>query len=169
MFKQGLSLLSFLTLAVVSINAHAESKIAVVDVQRVIQSLPQVATIEQTINAEFNDQRQEIQKLQADGQFMVQKLQRERATMSEDEVKKLEEQIQTLGQELQQKAQPLQQNIQRRTNEERQKLVGMIQQSINTIASSEGYDLVLNANAVPYTKPEHDISQRVLDAVSKLN
>ncbi len=167
--KKGLAVVLLAGFSMMSMAANAADKIGVVDVQMILQSLPQIATIEQNINEEFRDQRQEIQKLQSDGNFMVQKLQRESATMSEEEKVKLQEQIQALSQDLQAKAQPLQQNIQRRTNEERQKLFGLIQQAIDGIAAKEGYDLVLNRTAVPYVKQEFDISQKVLDQVSKAN
>lgn len=158
----------FLVMSLASFSAAAEQKIAIVDVQRVLQSLPQLATIEQTINSEFADRRQEVQKLQSDGNFMVQKLQRESATMSEDEKNKLQQDIQKLGEELQSKAQPLQQEIQIRTNQERDKLLSLIEQAVDAIAAKNDFDLVLNAAVVPFAKPQHDISQDVLDQVSKV-
>ncbi|MFC3121900.1 OmpH family outer membrane protein [Agaribacter flavus] len=167
--NKGLAFFALVGLSVMSVVANAADKVGIVDVQRIIQSLPQIAAIEQSINEEFKDQRQEIQKLQSDGNFMVEKLQRESATMSEEEKTKLQQQIQELGQQLQQKAQPLQQNIQARTNEERQKLFGLIQQAINGIATEEGYDIILNAGSVPFAKPEFDISSKVLDKVSQAN
>ncbi len=158
----------FLVMSLTSLTAAAEQKIAIVDVQRVLQSLPQLATIEQTINAEFAERRQEVQKLQSDGNFMVQKLQRESATMSEDEKNQLQQEIQQLGEELQSKGQPLQQEIQIRTNQERDKLLSLIEQAIDAIAAEKDFDLVLNAAVVPFAKSQHDISQDVLDQVSNV-
>ncbi|MEM0910250.1 MAG: OmpH family outer membrane protein [Pseudomonadota bacterium] len=158
----------FLVISLTSLTAAAEQKIAIVDVQRILQSLPQLATIEQTINSEFADRRQEVQKLQSDGNFMVQKLQRESATMSEEEKTQLQQQIQQVGEELQSKAQPLQQEIQIRTNQERDKLLSLIEQAIDAIAAEKDFDLVFNAAVVPFSKPNHDISQDVLDQVSKV-
>ncbi len=166
-FIKGISIALLFTLATVSSAANAEQKIGVVDVQQVLQALPQVAVIEQNINAEFADQIQEVNRLRSDGNFLVEKLQREEATMSPEQIKELQDQINSVGQQLQQKGQPLQQNMQRRTAEERNKLLGLIKQAIDGIASKEGYDVVLNANAVPFTKPDFDISQQVLDQVSK--
>jgi outer membrane protein len=59
--------------------------------------------------------------------------------------------------------------MQRRTEEERRKLFALIQQSINAIADKEGFDMVLNSNAVPFSAEKFDISQKVLDQVSKIN
>jgi outer membrane protein len=166
-FIKGLSIVALFSIAVVSNAANAEQKIGVVDVQLVLQALPQVATIEQSINAEFADDIQEVQRLRSDGNFLVEKLQREEATMAETAIKELQQQINDVGQQLQALGQPLQQNMQRRTQEERNKLLGLIKQSIDGIAAAGNYDLILNASAVPFMKPAFDISQDVLDQVSK--
>ncbi|MDT0593704.1 OmpH family outer membrane protein [Glaciecola petra] len=164
-----LSLAVLFTVATMSTAANAEQKIGVVNVQAVLANLPQVATIEQNINAEFADQMQEVQRLRADGNFLVEKLQREEATMSEAQIKELQAQINDIGQQLQQKGQPLQQNMQRRSQEERDKLLGLIGQAIQAIADSGKYDLILNATAVPFAGEEFNITQEVLDRVSKAN
>lgn len=168
-FIKGLSLAALFTLATLSSAVNAEQKLAVVDVQQVLQALPQVAVIEQTINAEFEPQIQEVQRLSADGNFLLEKLQRERATMSPDQITELEAQVNDIGQQLQEKRTPLQQNMQRRTEEERRKLFALIQQAIDTIASKDKYDMVLNSNAVPFSQTKYDISQEVLEQVSKVN
>jgi outer membrane protein len=168
-FIKVLTLAALFTLATMSGAVKAEQKLGVVNVQEVLQALPQVAVIEQNIQAEFADQIQEVQRLRSDGNFLLEKLQREKATMSADQIKDIEGQVNTLGQQLQAKGQPLQENMQRRTEEERRKLFALIQQSINAIADKEGFDMVLNSNAVPFSAEKFDISQKVLDQVSKIN
>ena len=168
-FIKGLSFAILFTLATISGAANAEQKFGVVDVQQVLQALPQVAVIEQTIQAEFAEQIQEVQRLRSDGNFLLEKLQREKATMSAEQITELEGQVNAVGQQLQDKGQPLQENMQRRTEEERRKLFGLIQQAIEAIATKDNYDLVLNSNAVPFSDPKFNISQEVLEQVSKAN
>ena len=74
---RALSLVALISVAAFSAAVQAEQKIAVVNVQAVLANLPQVQTIEQEINQEFAEQIQEVQKLQDDGNFLVEKLQRE--------------------------------------------------------------------------------------------
>lgn len=167
-FIKSLSFAAFVTVSSMSGAANAQ-KLAVVDVQQVLQSLPQVAVIEQNIQAEFASQMQEVQRLRSDGNFLVEKLQRERATMSEVAITDLEGQINVLGQQLQQKGQPLQQDVERRTEEERRKLFALIQQAIDSIAEKENYDMVLNSNAVPFSDKKFDISEKVQQQVSRAN
>lgn len=168
-FIKGLSLATLFTLVAISGVASADQKLAVVNVQRILQSMPQVAVIEQNIQAEFAGQIQEMQRLNNDGNFLLEKLKRERPTLSPTAISELEGQINGLSQQLQQKGQPLQENMKRRTEEERMKLFALIQQAIEGIAKKGRYDMVLNANAVPFTDDKYDISDKVLEQVSKAN
>ena len=150
--------------AMFSTAAMAEQKIGVVNVQGIFQALPQAAEIQNAIQLEFKEQVDEVNLLQRDGQLYTEKLQRDAATMSEQEKK-----ILSVREQLSQKVQPLQQNIQRRQNEERNKLLALIKQAIDAVAAKEGYDIVLDAPAIVYADESHDMSQQVLDQVSKIN
>ncbi|MFT6269368.1 MAG: outer membrane protein [Alphaproteobacteria bacterium] len=166
-FIKGLSLAALFTLAAISGAANAQQKLAVVDVQDVLLALPQVEIIEGAIEAEFTEQMKEVKRLNSDGKFLLEKLQREKATMSAQQILDLEGQINTVGQQLREKGKPLQENMKRRTEEERNKLFGLIQQAIDDIAKEDDYDMVLNSNAVPFSKSSFNITQQVLEQVSK--
>ncbi|MEW9797632.1 OmpH family outer membrane protein [Alteromonas sp. CYL-A6] len=155
--------------ALISTSAMAAQKIGVVDVQGVFQSMPQAAEISNSIQEEFKTQIEEVNQLQRDGQFYAERLQRDAATMSEQEKQDLQNKIMEVREKLTEKGQPLQQNIQRRSNEERNKLLGLIKQAIDAVAAREGYDMVLNQNAVAFSKETYDLSEEVLEQVNKLN
>ncbi len=145
----------------------ADQKIGVVDVQGITRSLPQFAEIAQLVTAEFKDQIQEVNTQSEEYNFLVQKLQRESATMSAEEKTKLEEQIIALQTTLQEKTGPLQQNMQRREQEEQRKLLGLVMQAVEKIAEDGKYDVVLNRSTTPFVKPEFDIYQVGLKEVTK--
>jgi outer membrane protein len=44
--------------------------------------------------------------------------------------------------------------------------LGLVKQAIDAVAQAESFDMVLNANAVTFVKPEFDISQKVLQQVN---
>jgi len=155
--------------ALVSGSAMAEQKIGVVDVQTVFQAMPQAAEISNSIQMEFKDQMDEVNQLQKDGQFYAERLQRDAATMSEKDKKELQQKIQGVREQLAEKGQPLQQNIQRRQNEERNKLLGLIKQAIDSVAKKDDYDLILSAGAVSFSKEQFDVSEQVLEQVKKTN
>lgn len=149
-----------------STAALAAQKVAIVDVQGILQASPQMVELQSTFNEEFKDEIGLIQKLRKDIEFEVEKLQRDGATMSEAQKQASEEKIKAIGAEFQEKSQPLQQVLQRRQNEEQTKLLGLIKQAIDTVALAENFDMVLNANAATFVKPEFDISQKVLQQVN---
>lgn len=148
-------------------SAYAQQKIGVANVQGIFQSIPQAATIQQSITEEFKDDLEVVNRLEKDLQYYLEKQKRDTATMSQQEITELEQKLLSLREEYTAKAQPLQQNIQRRQNEERNRLLGMIQQGINKVAEAEDFDVILNAGAVTYIDQQFDVSQKVIEEISK--
>ncbi|MGJ8681745.1 OmpH family outer membrane protein [Paraglaciecola sp.] len=154
--------------AMMSSAVQAEQKIGAVNVQGIFQSLPQAATIQQTIAEEFKDKTEEVSRLEKDIKYYLEKNQRDAATMSDKEKKELQEKIIQLRTDYEAKAKPLQQEIQQRAQQEQNKLLGLIRQGIEAVAAKEKYDVILNATAVTFIKPEHDISKAVIEQVNKI-
>jgi outer membrane protein len=168
-FTKSLIAGALLSTAMVSSAVLAEQKIGVVNVQGVFQSMPQAASIQATIAAEFKDKTEEVSRLEKDIKYYMEKNQRDAATMSAKEKTELEGKIIALRDEYTGKAQPLQQEIQKRLQEEQNKLLGLIKQGIDAVAAKEKYDVILNSNAVAFINPENEISKSVLEQVGKIN
>lgn len=167
-YKKAAALLLALATGAFSLQAQAE-KIGVIDIQAVFQQLPQAAAIESTINAEFKDRIEAVQRLQTDIKYYMDKQQREDTTMGDNDRKELEGKLRALGTEYQEKAKPLETELRRRKAEEQNRLLGMIKQSVDKIGKAEQYDLILQNTAVVYLGDESDnLSQKVIEAVSKL-
>ena len=156
-FTKSLIAGALLTSAMASSAVFAEQKIGAVNVQGIFQAMPQAASIQESIAAEFKDKTEEVSRLEKDIKYYLEKNQRDAATMSAKEKTELETKILTLREEYTAKAQPLQQEIQKRLQEEQNKLLGLIKQSIDVVAAKEKYDVILNANSVAYINPENDI------------
>jgi outer membrane protein len=168
-FTKSLIAGALLTSAMASSAVFAEQKIGAVNVQGIFQAMPQAASIQEAIAAEFKDKTEEVSRLEKDIKYYLEKNQRDAATMSAKEKTELEDKIIALREEYTGKAQPLQQEIQKRLQEEQNKLLGLIKQGIDAVAAKEKYDVILNANAVAFINEENDISKMVLDQVSKIN
>jgi len=160
---------ALLTSAMASSAVLAEQKIGAVNVQGVFQAMPQAASIQESIAAEFKDKTEEVSRLEKDIKYYLEKNQRDAATMSAKEKTELEQQILALREEYTSKAQPLQQAIQARLQEEQNKLLGLIKQGIDAVAAKQKYDIIMNANSVAYINPDLDISKLVLEQVNKIN
>ncbi|WP_299268853.1 OmpH family outer membrane protein [uncultured Psychrosphaera sp.] len=151
-----------------SASALAEN-MAVVNMQLVASKIPQTAAMQQALTSEFAGATEEIQKLESDIKFNMEKFQRESMTMSDEQKTTLRTQVEELQKTYQAKAQPLEQQIRRRQTEERNKIFALIQQAISAVAAEEKLDIVLNAQSLAFAKPELDISEKVAAKVSKLN
>lgn len=168
-FTKNLIAGALLTTTMASTSVFAEQKIGAVNVQGVFQAMPQAADIQETIAAQFKDKTEEVSRLEKDIKYYLEKNQRDAATMSEKEKTELEGKIIALREEYTAKAQPLQKEIQARLQEEQNKLLGLIKQGIDAVASKGKYDVILNSNSVAFINPDNDISQLVLEQVGKIN
>ena len=168
-FTKSLIAGALLTTAMASSAVFAEQKMGVVNVQGIFQAMPQAASIQESIAAEFKDKTEEVSRLEKDIKYYLEKNQRDAATMSAKEKTELEGKIIALREEYTGKAQPLQQEIQKRLQEEQNKLLTLIKQGIDAVAAKEKYDVILNANSVAFVNPELDVSKLVLDQVAKIN
>jgi len=168
-FTKNLIAGAFLTSAMASSAVLAEQKIGVVNVQGIFQSMPQAASIQESISAEYKDKTEEVSRLEKDIKYYLEKNQRDAATMSSKEKTELEGKITALREEYTAKAQPLQQEIQNRLKEEQNNLLGLIKQGIDSVASKGKYDVILNANSVAYVNPDLDVSKLVLEQIAKIN
>ena len=148
--------------------AHAE-KIAVVDMGEVFEQLPQREQISQSLKTEFGDRVADVQKMQEEMRTLVEKQQRDGALMSDTQKTELVRKMESLKSDFQLKGKALDEDMRRRQGEEQNKLLVKVQQAINTIAETESYDIVLQRGAVIYVKPEADISDKVVQVLSKGN
>ena len=145
--------------------AQAEQKIGYVNSAKVFQALPQREVVAKKLQKEFKDKSAELQAIQAKGKTKVEKLKRDGELMSQDDIDKLRLEISQLESELKLKAQSFDKLRQRRQAEEEQKLFHIIQKAINQIAQKQGFDMVLEQQAVRFSKPENDISNAVIDSL----
>ena len=150
-----------------STQAAAESKIAVISVPRIMQEIPQAKAIESKLKAEFEPRVREMQRLQSEGETMAAKMKKDESFMSADERTKLQRKLAELQSDFNLKGQALQEDQRRRFSEEQKKLLDKVQVAIDSVAKSQGYDMVLNGQAVVFGAEKLDITSQVIQQVSK--
>lgn len=146
----------------------ADQKIAVVNFQEIMSKIPQTAALMQSLEAEFKDDKAMITQLEKDIKYYQEKLKRDGSLMSEKEKQELDTKVKSLFQEYQVKGKALQQKATQRQNEETNKIIALVRQAVDNIAVKKDYDFVLSQQAVVYTKPDADITDVVVERVSKL-
>ncbi|ALQ55328.1 MAG: outer membrane protein [Pseudoalteromonas tetraodonis] len=151
-----------------SVNAFAH-KVGIVDMQEIYKQLPQMAKIEQSLQTEFAERRQELEKLQGDIRFEAEKFKRESTTMSQDQKDALRDKIQGMQKNLAEKGRPLEQEIKSRQNQELAKVQTLIIETIQEIAKKGDFDEVKVKDTTIYFNPKEvtDLSEKVVQAVSK--
>ncbi|MBB1334536.1 OmpH family outer membrane protein [Pseudoalteromonas sp. SR44-5] len=144
-------------------------KVGIVDMQEIYKQIPQMAKVEQTLQAEFAERRQELEKLQGDIRFEAEKFKRESTTMSQAQKDALREKVEGMQKNLAEKGRPLEQEIKTRQNQELAKVQGIIIKAIEDIAKDGKYDEVKVKDTTIYFNPKTvvDLSSKVVDKVSK--
>ena len=151
---------------VTSAGVQAASDIAVVNMGSLFQQVAQNSGVSNTLENEFKGRASELQSLETNLQTKMQRLQRDGSTMKAAERTKLESQVMAERETFAGKAQAFEQDRNRRSNEERGKLVTRIQAAVKKVADDKRYDVVLDASTVAYTgKNVTDITSDVLKQV----
>ncbi|MGL9760236.1 MAG: molecular chaperone Skp [Symbiopectobacterium sp.] len=148
-----------------SANVQATDKIAVVNVASIFKQLPQRETVAKQLENEFKGRASELQKMESDLQTKMQKLQRDDSTMKASDRSKSENDLMAQREQFSNKAQAFEQDNRRRQMEERNKILSRIQDAIKSVASKDGYDIVIDANAIAYVGNAKDITADVLKQV----
>ena len=147
--------------------AMAETKIAVINVPRIMQEIPQGKAVEAKLKSEFSSRVRELQGLESQGLALSAKLKKDESFMSADERTKSQRKLAELQADFNLKGQALQEDQRRRYGEEQKIVLQKVQAAVDSIAKAQGYDLVLNGQAVVYGSEKVDISSQVIQQVSK--
>jgi outer membrane protein len=135
-----------------SASVQAADKIAIVNVASIFQQMPARDAVAKQLENEFKSRATDLQSQERSLQTKMQRLQRDGATMkASDRSSKLEKDVMAQREAvLSAKAQQFEQDNRRRQMEERNKILSRIQDAVKSVASKEGYDVVIDANAVAY-------------------
>jgi len=140
---------------------------AVVDTARIMQQLPQREAISKMLNQEFQPRAAELQRMQKEIVELDKKRQRDAALMSPQEQTDIMRKLEQLDAQIKLKGKAFKEDQQRRGQEEQGKLVGLLQNAIQAVSERNNYDLVVTKQAVLFAKPELDISDKVIQELSK--
>lgn len=141
---------------------QAADKIAVVNISSIFQQSPQRAVVAKQLENEFKIRATELQSMESDLQTKMQRLQRDGSTMKTSERSSLENLVMAQRENFSNKAQAFEQDNNRRQTEERNKILSRIQDAVKSVAIKEGYDVVIDTNAVAYASNTKDITADVL-------
>ncbi len=153
-----------LALAAPFASAQAQTKIAVVNIPKLLEESPQAKTAMQALQDEFAPRQREIVATQNDLKAKEEKLQRDGAVMAENERRAAEKELRDGQRELSRKQNEYVEDLNLRRNEEIGKLQRSLLQEVQAYARSQNYDLVVG-DGVLYVNESLDITPQVLSAL----
>jgi len=149
-----------------SASVQAADKIGVVNVQEIFQKMPAREAVAKQLENEFKGRATALQAQETALQSQMQNLQRSSSTMKAADRAKLEKQVMANREDFSAKAQAFDNDNRKRQAEERNKILGRIQDAVKTVAAKDDLDVVIDANALAYASPDaKDITDEVLKQV----
>ena len=159
--------LLFLTLIVISINAHPV-KIGYIDVEKVVNSLSQYQKDNETLSQQFEPKKQELLDLFKHIELLKNNLNNVDNLTNNDAHQKELDKIRELEIIFQTETELWQQQLNQKKLELLQKIETMINQAIKEYAASENYDLILYENAA-FVSDELNISNKIISKIEELS
>ena len=159
--------LLFLTLIVISINAHPV-KIGYIDVEKVVNSLSQYQKDNETLSQQFEAKKQELLDLFKHIELLNKNLNNVDKFTNNDAYQKELEKIQELKIIFQTETELWQQQLNQKKFEILQQIETVINKAIKEYAASENYDLILYENAA-FVSDELNISNIIISKIEELS
>jgi outer membrane protein len=144
--------------------AYAEIKIAVVDYGKLMEESPQAKSVSEALKNEFTPRQRDLQAQQASVKNKEERLQKDEATMTQDQRTRAEKELRDGAREFSRKQSELQDDFNARKNEEMSRLQRILIEEVRTYAKAQGFDLVV-ADGVIYSTPNLDITPAILTAL----
>lgn len=152
--------------ACVSFNANAE-KIAVLGVQQALLASDAAADFRAKLKSEFTKDEKKILDLEKQVKSAREKLAKNQGLVSAEEFKQQRIQFQKLFAEYQRSGQALQQKKMEREQAFLKEMKPLLDKVIRGLIEKEGFDLVVNKQAVLFNKHELDITPKVVELLNK--
>ena len=127
--------------------ATAQVKIAHIDVQKLLEEMPERKSVEAQLKKVEQSYMNDIQAAVKELQARAEKYQKEAAALSEAEFLKKSEEIQTMEANIRQSQQTAAQKLQEKQKELVEPLLKKVKSSIEKIAKSKGFQYVLDSSA----------------------
>ncbi len=161
--KRSIWLATMLTVAgaVAMAPAQADTKIGVVNIDRLIKDSPQGKAVEDALRNDASAKQRELVALQASLKAKQEKLEKDGSTMTADQRSKAEKDLRDGNRDLSQKANDYQEELTNRQNEELSRLQNALVAEVQSYALSQKFDLVI-ASGVVYAANTLDLTDAVL-------
>ena len=136
--------------------------IAVIDPTRIMQQSPQYEAASAQLEKEVSERKEKLAEQQKQIAELEQKLKRDAALMSEDEVQRLTTDISKRKRKLKYAEAEFREDMSLRNNELNTKLTKQVEEVVTELAREESIDLIVSDNLVFHASARIDISDKVI-------
>lgn len=151
-----------LMFTMVSVNAFADTKMGVVDLQKIMQTAPQMKVIQEKLEKEYKPRRDKLVAMEEGLKKDMEQFKRDSAVLSQTQKKELEKKIVSTQQQFEREGQQYQQELSTAHNEAMEDFYNKIRAAIAKVAESEKYDIVLQKDAAPFSVDKLDVTAKVM-------
>lgn len=148
--------------------AHAEFKMAYLDIQKAIQSSNAGKKAKENLQGEADKKNKELEKKKNDIEKMREDFEKKASVMSEDARKRKEAELQEEMMKWNQSASKAQTDLQKKEGELLTPIVEKMKKVVEKVAKEKGYSMVIqsnqNAQIVLYAATDLDITEAVIKA-----
>lgn len=148
-----------------SFVAAANTKIGVVDLQKIMQNAPQMKEIQANLEKNFKDRRDKLVAMEENLKKDMEDFKKNNAVLTAAKRKELEEKIIAQQQKLEQDGQQYQQELSAANNEAMEGFYNKIKAAIAKVAASDKYDLVFQKDAAPFSQDALDVTSKVMKEI----
>lgn len=161
-----ISVILLMAFSLLSASAFAESKIGVVDLQKIMQTSSQMKDIQQKLEKEFKPRRDKLVAMETSLKADMEKFKRDNAVMTAAQKKDMEKKIITAQQQFERDGQQYQQELSTANNEAMEALYSKVRAAIAKVAKEDKFDLVVQKDAAPYSVDSLDLTDKVVKAIN---
>jgi outer membrane protein len=159
-YLRALAVCLFIGLA--SPSALAQLKFAVVDVQRAVMETEDGLRASATLKKFFDKRQQELDAKQNELQKQREEIEKQSKVLSQQALQKRMEDWQKQMLELQTVFVEYNKELQKKQGELTQPIYGKIMGLLRRVATQDGYDAILEKQAVPYMRNDLDLTDKII-------
>jgi outer membrane protein len=152
---------------VTNTKATASTKIAVLDLNKVLMSSPQLEAAKAKLKKEFDPRGKKIEEAQNKFQNDIQAFGKNSPTMKAEEKKAAEKSLKEEQKKLQELQTSFQKDLESAQNSEMQSIMKRVEKIVAKIAVEKDVDLIVAKSSVSYNKPDLDVTNEVVKQVKK--
>jgi outer membrane protein len=160
--SRGRSVAVFALVSSVAFAAWAQTKVAVVDTQRAMMETEDGLRMQANIKKIFDTKQKQLEVKQQELESERADIEKQQEVISQEALRRRADAWQREMVALQQMSVSYNQELQKKQAELTQPIIEKTMQLIRRVATAEGFDLVVDKQAVPYSRGDLDLTDRVI-------